>query len=1714
MRSFIKSKKIAGVLLALGISSAAIAAPLSGTYTIGGTTPNYATLSDAVTALNTEGVSGPVTFNIRNGVYNATTWRAEIKTITGASATKRITFKSETNNAANVTIRVDGTASTANYVVKLNAASYITIKDLTFRNEGATYGRAIEIAGTSGNDSLINCRFESITRTASSTNTALVYGTSIKGDNNVFIGNTFLNNSYGLYYYGTSTTTKVANTRFLKNTFTNQYAYAINTEYHDNLRINGNTITTNSTGTFYGMEVYYADGASEIIGNTISGYSNGYGIMHYYSDGDATNYGLIANNVIYNIGGTGTSRGISSHYTSYQRYYNNTIRMAGTSATTSLAGYFYYSNNTDYVGNEIRNNVFSNFGGGYAIYVYNPSYNNSFDYNNLYTTGTKLVDQGTPSTDYAKLTDWRAAFKHDMNSISYDPAFTSPTNLTPDAGSVSSWSLNGRGIHLAGNNKDFNGNTRVTTLAAGVPDIGAFEFTPTSTPPAATAAPAVPAAGTNQVFTFGEDTVATINWAAASTVPAAITVRQYTGTLPAGINTISPTSMYFYTDITAPGTYNYSADIYYKEPWAGTTAAEVGLHLAKKEGANPWVGYAPAVSSAIPARDLITTSGLTDFGLFTGIDVADNAGTAGILGLPNYFCAGTYPVQVKVKNGGNNILNKVQIQWEIDGVAQPVINYATPIAVKGEANVTLGNVTFNNGYRNIKAWTVLPNGVADVVAIDDTSSLKTRDGLSGVYTIGGTTPSYATVAEAVKDVNDFGICGAVTFNIRNGNYAGNIILNKIKGASATNRVTFQGENGASSVVNISYTAAAAADNYVFQLNGASYVTMKDLTFTSGSATQGRVLVYVDSTSYDSLLNCRLVGLPVTTSSSNIALFYGTDITGKNNVFVGNTFQNGSYSLYYAGTSSAALTENAVFDRNSFENFYAYGAYTYYIKDNKFTNNNISTSSTYTSAYGAYIGYCDNALEVTRNKVMGLAGGYGLYIYYSDATATTRGLIANNTIAIGSGTASAYGLRIYYSSYQNVYNNSVNIISGSATTSYAGYIYSTSTTTTNNDIRNNVFANQGPGYALYVYNPTYNTSDYNNLFTNGVNLVDRGTPAADFTTLQAWRTASGQELNSIAYDPGYMSTTDLHPDPTKPASWSLNGRGVHAAFNNLDMDNNARITNIADGAPDLGAYEFTPTSVPPVAEATPAAPAPGTRQVFTFGQDTVAVIDWKPNSVMPNFIEMRQYSGQKAPQYTTPGYMYFHADVNTQSVTHNFDATIYYKDIWTGTIATESNLRMMKKLGSNPWTAYNGTESSVNTARNTINAPQLSSFGVFTGGNDGEIFSANIKPATTTVFCPGGNVTLNANIGTGYSYQWELNGSPIPGATSSTLVATTAGDYTVTITDNVKNKTATSDKVAITIISAPAAQVTASGALTYCPGSSLSLSTPAVSGVTYQWQLNGTNIAGATAATYQVAGAGQYTVQVNNTACSALSPIVNVTAGPLQLSIGNDTTFCESPTAMLVLDAGHAGANYTWNTGAATQQIAATTTGKYWVTVDAGAGCVATDTIQVTVNPLPSVSGISYNRAGNTFQFSANGVKNANSYLWIFNDGVNSNAQAPSHTFTIQPTEVVLILTNDCGTDTIKLNLNATNVNDVNKDELTLNLYPNPASDKITLQVDGTFTLENIAVVNQLGQVVMKEELNGGVKTKTIDVSNLPVGYYILRAGTSDGVIAKPFNITR
>lgn len=76
--------------------------------------------------------------------------------------------------------------------------------------------------------------------------------------------------------------------------------------------------------------------------------------------------------------------------------------------------------------------------------------------------------------------------------------------------------------------------------------------------------------------------------------------------------------------------------------------------------------------------------------------------------------------------------------------------------------------------------------------------------------------------------------------------------------------------------------------------------------------------------------------------------------------------------------------------------------------------------------------------------------------------------------------------------------------------------------------------------------------------------------------------------------------------------------------------------------------------------------------------------------------------------------------------------------------------------------------------------------------------ATITASGATAVCPSSTVILNANTGTGFTYQWSKDAVSIPGATSSAYNATTTGSYTVVITNSNGCVSAVSNAIAVTV----------------------------------------------------------------------------------------------------------------------------------------------------------------------------------------------------------------------------------------------------------------------------------------------------------------------------
>lgn len=133
------------------------------------------------------------------------------------------------------------------------------------------------------------------------------------------------------------------------------------------------------------------------------------------------------------------------------------------------------------------------------------------------------------------------------------------------------------------------------------------------------------------------------------------------------------------------------------------------------------------------------------------------------------------------------------------------------------------------------------------------------------------------------------------------------------------------------------------------------------------------------------------------------------------------------------------------------------------------------------------------------------------------------------------------------------------------------------------------------------------------------------------------------------------------------------------------------------------------------------------------------------------------------------------------------------------------------------------------------------------------------------------------------YQWKLNGNTIAGATTYSYTATQSGSYTCELFNACGSVTTTAVQVTISGTGTPV--ITAPNGTIICGTQTRSLVAPQISGTTYQWKLNGNNVANGTSYFYNTNVPGNYTCQVTNSCGTFLSNVITLTAPAIPAAPG-------------------------------------------------------------------------------------------------------------------------------------------------------------------------------------------------------------------------------------
>ena len=436
--------------------------------------------------------------------------------------------------------------------------------------------------------------------------------------------------------------------------------------------------------------------------------------------------------------------------------------------------------------------------------------------------------------------------------------------------------------------------------------------------------------------------------------------------------------------------------------------------------------------------------------------------------------------------------------------------------------------------------------VRGICGIGDTSlyfgpyCFKTRcvSSLSGLYTINSTLPTgglnYASFADAMNALNNCGVSGPTTFNVKQGTYTEQVDLGLIVGTSSTNTITFQGDPTNTTAAILTYSATTTANNFVVRFDGAEHIIFNDMTLTAGGTTYAYVLEFPSSAKNITIKNSILNGNSIGTTSTLSSVIYngfGTAVT-EDVTIDSNQINNGSYAIYWRGGSTATQEKNTTVTNNFINGFAYYGVYFYYTDSLIFDNNDMEQLTTATSfCYGIYTYYNNNTkVRGNRLELHNTTTNYGIMI---GRYAGTDNEVSNNMIITSencSPTNTAYGVYVNYALNTRIYHNSVNIRQGSPAFSRALYITgSTSTLYGNVDIRNNIFSNIAGGYASYVTAGASTTFlsnlDYNIYFSTGTNVINYNN--INYTSLAAYQTATLKDSNSYFSTPQYIAPNDLH-----------------------------------------------------------------------------------------------------------------------------------------------------------------------------------------------------------------------------------------------------------------------------------------------------------------------------------------------------------------------------------------------------------------------------------------------------------------------------------------------------------------------------------------------------------------------------------------------------------
>lgn len=367
---------------------------------------------------------------------------------------------------------------------------------------------------------------------------------------------------------------------------------------------------------------------------------------------------------------------------------------------------------------------------------------------------------------------------------------------------------------------------------------------------------------------------------------------------------------------------------------------------------------------------------------------------------------------------------------------------------------------------------------------------------------------------------------------------------------------------------------------------------------------------------------------------------------------------------------------------------------------------------------------------------------------------------------------------------------------------------------------------------------------------------------------------------------------------------------------------------------------------------------------------------------------------------------------------------------------------------------------------------------------------------TNLLCNGsgsGSIDLSVSGGVSpYTYQWSNS------ATTEDILNLTPAVYIVTVTDN--NGCTLQQSATVTVPTSLTTIITVNNLLCNAIGFG-SINLTAGGGIapySYIWSNNSTT------EDLNNLPVGVYSVSVSDVnGCSATQAVTISEPAVLTSSLVSNNVLCNNQSNGSIninTTGGTMPYNYSWSNNATTEDISGLSAGIYNLTITDANGCSVTNATTIA-EPAPyNISAvISDETFGNDGAINLDVQGATVPYTYIWNNGQTtedlSGIIGGNYSVTV-------VDANNC--DTV-LTFNVPTVVSVNQViiENTLKLYPNPASDLISLSAAYPIIAENITIFDATGKEIVQYH-NSNLPFE-MDIQNLSPGLYIIRLQQSNNV---------